>query len=65
VKAKGIGGEREDKFKENFIAMVHFAYNEEKCFSCWVVVGLAKKNCQLDSRLITQFITAGLMHCGL
>ncbi len=43
MKAKGIGGEREDKFKENFIASVHFAYNEEKYFSCWVVVGLAKR----------------------
>jgi hypothetical protein len=39
VKAEGIGGEREDKFKENFTAIVHFAHNEEKYFSCWVLVG--------------------------
>jgi hypothetical protein len=32
VKAEGIGGEREDKFKENFIVIVHFANNEEKYF---------------------------------
>jgi hypothetical protein len=53
VKAERIGGEREYKFKENFIANLHFAYKEEKYFSCWVIVGLAKKDCQLDSRLIT------------